>query len=112
MCGHVRHQELRGDEELKERAGELKVRFLTHKEALLHGDLHTGPVMVSPDDTRVIDPEVCPTHHPPPPTHISYHCLTRLHALFTFQFAWFGPIGTAHDTHAPHTPHATRVCWR
>lgn len=50
--------ELREDEELKERAEELKVRFLTHKEALLHGDLHTGSVMVSPDDTRVIDPEV------------------------------------------------------
>ncbi|MBB5191180.1 5-methylthioribose kinase [Silvimonas terrae] len=31
--------------------------FLTRKEALLHGDLHTGSVMVSADDTRVIDPE-------------------------------------------------------
>ncbi len=31
--------------------------FLTQQDALLHGDLHTGSVMVSDNDTRVIDPE-------------------------------------------------------
>ncbi len=44
---------------------ELKWAFLTRGEALLHGDLHTGSVMVTETDTRVIDPE----------------------------FAFFGPIG-------------------
>jgi 5-methylthioribose kinase len=32
-------------------------KFLTHAQALIHGDLHTGSVMVTPTDTRVIDPE-------------------------------------------------------
>ena len=40
---------------------ELKWDFTTRAEALLHGDLHTGSVMVSPagpdEDVRVIDPE-------------------------------------------------------
>ncbi|HEX7820601.1 MAG TPA: S-methyl-5-thioribose kinase [Sphingobium sp.] len=35
----------------------MKARFLAAPEALLHGDLHTGSVMVTVDDTRVIDPE-------------------------------------------------------
>jgi 5-methylthioribose kinase len=32
-------------------------KFLTDAQALIHGDLHTGSVMVTPTDTRVIDPE-------------------------------------------------------
>jgi 5-methylthioribose kinase len=35
----------------------MKWRFTNHAEALLHGDLHTGSVMVTADDTRTIDPE-------------------------------------------------------
>ena len=31
--------------------------FLTRGEALLHGDLHTGSIMVTAADSRVIDPE-------------------------------------------------------
>jgi 5-methylthioribose kinase len=31
--------------------------FATNAEALLHGDMHTGSVMVLDDDVRVIDPE-------------------------------------------------------
>jgi 5-methylthioribose kinase len=46
-----------GDGPLKCAAQELKYRFLTHAEALVHGDLHTGSVMVTATDTRVIDPE-------------------------------------------------------
>ncbi len=45
------------DTTLKSAAQEMKWRFLNHAEALLHGDLHTGSVMVTADDTRVIDPE-------------------------------------------------------
>jgi 5-methylthioribose kinase len=36
---------------------ELKERFLTSPQALLHGDLHTGSIMLTESDTRVIDPE-------------------------------------------------------
>jgi 5-methylthioribose kinase len=49
--------ELRSDRDLKVEAQKLKHIFTTRAETLLHGDLHTGSVMVTPDDTRVIDPE-------------------------------------------------------
>ena len=45
------------DGPLKCAAQELKYAFLTHAEAMVHGDLHTGSVMVTETDTRVIDPE-------------------------------------------------------
>ncbi len=45
------------DTALKRAVQEMKWRFQNHAEALLHGDLHTGSVMVTPHDTRVIDPE-------------------------------------------------------
>ena len=35
----------------------LRRRFLSQPQALLHGDLHTGSIMSTPDDTRVIDGE-------------------------------------------------------
>ncbi|MCE7796349.1 S-methyl-5-thioribose kinase [Sphingobium sufflavum] len=35
----------------------MKARFLAAPEALLHGDLHTGSVMVTEADTKIIDPE-------------------------------------------------------
>ena len=57
--------EFRADARLKLAAQELKWAFMSRGEALLHGDLHTGSVMVTQHDTRVIDPE----------------------------FAFFGPIG-------------------
>lgn len=73
--------DLRGDIELKRAAARLGLAFLSRHEALLHGDLHSGSVMVARrdgsgvahrdgsgaapldgpgatlDDTRVIDPE-------------------------------------------------------
>ena len=48
---------LRGDATLKAAAARLGHRFLTAHEALLHGDLHTGSLMVTATDTRVIDAE-------------------------------------------------------
>ena len=33
------------------------MKFLTQAQSLLHGDLHTGSIMVTPTETRVIDPE-------------------------------------------------------
>ncbi|AQQ54562.1 S-methyl-5-thioribose kinase [Planococcus lenghuensis] len=38
-------------------AAKLKQSFLTEAEALLHGDLHTGSIFASKDETKVIDPE-------------------------------------------------------
>src|SRR5262245_65272953 len=35
----------------------LKLKFLGSPEALIHGDLHTGSIMVTESETRVIDPE-------------------------------------------------------
>ncbi|MCA3554922.1 S-methyl-5-thioribose kinase [Aestuariivirga sp.] len=47
----------RGDGDLKVAVSRLKLKFLSSAEALLHGDLHTGSIMLTPEDTRVIDPE-------------------------------------------------------
>lgn len=35
----------------------LKLKFLGSPEALIHGDLHTGSIMVTESETRMIDPE-------------------------------------------------------
>lgn len=48
---------LAADDELKLEVAKLKERFLTHGQALVHGDLHTGSIMVTEADTKVIDPE-------------------------------------------------------
>lgn len=48
---------LRADSDLKVEAQRLKHLFVTNAETLLHGDLHTGSVMVTDDETRVLDPE-------------------------------------------------------
>jgi 5-methylthioribose kinase len=47
----------REDGDLHVAISRLKLKFLSSAEAMIHGDLHTGSVMVTPDDTRVIDPE-------------------------------------------------------
>jgi 5-methylthioribose kinase len=48
---------LRADRDLKVEAQHLKYLFTASAQTLLHGDLHTGSVMVTDEDTRVIDPE-------------------------------------------------------
>ncbi len=45
------------DSALKVAAQARKYQFMTSAEALIHGDLHTGSIMLTPEDTRVIDPE-------------------------------------------------------
>ncbi|HYQ02205.1 MAG TPA: S-methyl-5-thioribose kinase [Polyangiaceae bacterium] len=45
------------DARLKVAITELKGKFLTNAEALIHGDLHTGSIMVNQHETKVIDPE-------------------------------------------------------
>jgi 5-methylthioribose kinase len=49
--------EFRQDVPLKLAISRLKLKFLSANEALIHGDLHTGSVMVTDEDTRVIDAE-------------------------------------------------------
>ncbi len=48
---------LRADTAVKLAAQHLKTAFATRAETLLHGDLHTGSVMVTADAAVVIDPE-------------------------------------------------------
>jgi 5-methylthioribose kinase len=47
----------RRDTDLKMAVQRLKFKFLSAAEALIHGDLHSGSVMVTPGETRIIDPE-------------------------------------------------------
>jgi 5-methylthioribose kinase len=49
--------EFRADVPLKLAISRLKLKFLTSTQALIHGDLHTGSVMATEGDTRVIDAE-------------------------------------------------------
>ena len=48
---------LRADIALKSAVAALRLRYLTTAQSLLHGDLHSGSVMATPEDTRVIDGE-------------------------------------------------------
>lgn len=52
-----RAQENWRDEELKREVAVLKEAFMTHSQALIHGDLHTGSVFVTPESTKAFDPE-------------------------------------------------------
>ena len=45
------------DSALKVAAQARKYQFMTSAQALIHGDLHTGSIMATLEDTRVIDPE-------------------------------------------------------
>lgn len=49
--------DLRDDWEMKIAVSRLKLAFMGKAQALLHGDLHSGSIMLTEDDTRVIDPE-------------------------------------------------------
>ena len=49
--------ELRADRDLKVEAQRLKHLFAANAETLLHGDLHSGSIMVTDGETRMIDPE-------------------------------------------------------
>jgi 5-methylthioribose kinase len=48
---------IKTDAEFKAKAMELKYIFMTKAEALLHGDLHTGSVMLNEQESFVIDSE-------------------------------------------------------
>jgi 5-methylthioribose kinase len=48
---------IRNDAELKAVITETKIDYLTHAQVIVHGDLHTGSIMVKEDEIRIIDPE-------------------------------------------------------
>eukprot|EP00897_Mesotaenium_endlicherianum_P008927 jgi/Mesen1/8062/ME000432S07348 len=48
---------LREDTGLKIAVASLKSKFSERAQGLLHGDLHTGSIMATPESTQVIDPE-------------------------------------------------------
>ncbi|MFC1503295.1 S-methyl-5-thioribose kinase [Pseudomonadota bacterium] len=45
------------DKEMIQVAMKYKYKFMTEAQALIHGDLHSGSIMVTETDTKVIDPE-------------------------------------------------------
>lgn len=50
-------KELQHDSELRAESLAMKEIFMNHAQALIHGDLHTGSIMINPDEIKVIDPE-------------------------------------------------------
>ncbi|MBZ0299089.1 MAG: S-methyl-5-thioribose kinase [Anaerolineae bacterium] len=50
-------QAVRSNAPLKLAIADLKEKYMTQAQALIHSDLHTGSIMVNAQDTRVIDPE-------------------------------------------------------
>jgi 5-methylthioribose kinase len=50
-------KEIENNDDLKIAVSRLKIKFMSESQSLLHGDLHTGSIMVSEKDTKVIDPE-------------------------------------------------------
>ena len=49
--------QIANDSELKVKILELKYKFMNQSDALIHGDLHTGSIMLNRDDTYVFDSE-------------------------------------------------------
>jgi 5-methylthioribose kinase len=49
--------DLQRNQALRTAAAEMKWAFMNQAECLLHGDLHTGSVMVNQQETYIIDPE-------------------------------------------------------
>ena len=49
--------QLRADRALQQAAARLRFMFMTRAETVIHGDLHTGSIMVASNDPRVMDPE-------------------------------------------------------
>lgn len=48
---------LQADETLRVEVAKMREKFMTQAQALIHGDLHTGSIMVDQERTIVIDPE-------------------------------------------------------
>jgi 5-methylthioribose kinase len=89
---------IRGDDALKRAVSALKQSFMADLQALIHGNLHTGSVLVTETDTKVIDP-VCASFGP-----IGYDLGTLLGHLLIGYYSQAG--------HAPsHAPRSAYERW-
>ncbi len=84
---------IRADDALKRAVAVLKQTFLALPQALIHGNLHTGSVLVTETDTKVIDP-VCASFGP-----IGFDLGTLIGHLL---IGYFSQPGHA-PSHAPRT---------
>ncbi len=50
-------KKFRENRDVKIAVAKMRYKFMTDAQALLHGDLHTGSIMLNRDETYVIDPE-------------------------------------------------------
>jgi 5-methylthioribose kinase len=50
-------QRIHADDMLRAEIYLLKERYMTHAQALLHNDLHTGSIMLNQAETKIVDPE-------------------------------------------------------
>lgn len=50
-------QELYDDKKLHLEVAKCKFDFMNNAQSLIHGDLHTGSIFITPESTKVIDPE-------------------------------------------------------
>lgn len=50
-------KQFREDASIKKAVAKMRYKFMTDAQALLHGDLHTGSIMLNKKETFVIDPE-------------------------------------------------------
>lgn len=50
-------KELYDDKDLHLEAAKLKEEFKSNSQSLIHGDLHTGSIMIKPGSAKVLDPE-------------------------------------------------------
>ncbi|MDQ0614072.1 5-methylthioribose kinase [Microbacterium sp. W4I4] len=74
-ANHADLRELAADEEFVSAMGRAKWKFMTQAEALIHGDLHTGSVMVRSAKGSTTDDSV---------------------KVFDSEFAFYGPVGFDH----------------
>ena len=52
-------QKLRSDVAMKIEVQNMFKKYISHGETMLHGDLHSGSVMCTEAETKIIDPEFC-----------------------------------------------------
>jgi 5-methylthioribose kinase len=50
-------EDIYADDDLRSEVLLLKERYMSHAQALIHNDAHTGSIMVNQDETKVLDPE-------------------------------------------------------
>jgi 5-methylthioribose kinase len=119
---------LRTSEDVLREVRWLKWAFMTRAEALIHGDLHTGSIMVTPERAWVIDPEFAyygpmgfdigavlgnlviayaaqPGHNPDERQHAAYQdkLLQMVAEVWQRFAARFDALWRAHDPAAPAT---------